>query len=51
MERKKSKKLKVRIIPNDNISEEESNRIWFELFDMLLVKHNKNERAKNRKTP
>lgn len=50
MKKKKTKKLKVRIIPNDDISEEESNRIWFELFDMLLTKHNKHERAKNRKT-
>ncbi len=47
--KKKEKKLKVRIIPNDNISEEESNRIWFKLFDMLLAKDNKHEGDKGRK--
>jgi len=49
MRKKKDKKLKVRIIPNDNISEEESNRIWFKLFDMLLAKDNKHEGDKGRK--
>lgn len=49
MRKKKDKKLKVRIKFNENISEEESNKIWFRFFDMLLSKPN-NERNKNRKT-
>ena len=33
-----SKKLKLRFKFNDNISKEEEDRIWFQLFDILLNK-------------
>ncbi len=41
-----SKKLKVRLKFNDNISEEESDKIWFRLFDILFSEDD--ERAINK---
>ena len=38
---KKEKPLKIHLKFNNNISEEESNRIWFQVFDILLNENDK----------
>jgi hypothetical protein len=44
----KQKPLKIQIKFNENISQEEADKLWFRLFDMLLIKTNKYESAKNK---
>lgn len=51
MKKRKDKKLKIRFKFNDNISEDESGKIWFQVFDILLNEPNKYGRGDSRKTP
>lgn len=34
----KSKKVKIKVVGNDNITPEEEQQIWNEVFDLLLKK-------------